>query len=202
LQEYPGKHELTEQGRRKSDGSRPTFASMLQASLANSVHHKGYCTDCNEFKPLSQRKVATGFPEMLALNVSPFEKEHRRLWRCVDEGDTEAWLPAWLHVGNVASSGAVHVSVADASGDPMAYVPPSVARIGTPSEGLPEVLYALVGVIWHIDDPSVKREKTDDPHTHFVAALKVGGDGSFVLPSPTDAHTPQPDDWSGAPMRL
>lgn len=57
LLEYPPKFELTPDGRRKTDKSRPSFASLLQASLCHHTRTKAWCSSCSDYRQLSQRKV-------------------------------------------------------------------------------------------------------------------------------------------------
>lgn len=145
-------------------------------------------------------QVATRFPDMFAINVSPLEKEHRAIWRADDgaESTEQQWIPSWLHVASVTSeAGSLQVTVTDASSDPASLIPPTPGRVGTPAESLPELLYTLVGVVYHIEDPTVKHDKSDDPHTHFVSCLKIGNDGCYVPGSPTDTVTSIDSDWKG-----
>ncbi len=49
---------VSQLGRRKTDGTRPTFDSLLKAGMSQTTKTKAWCSDCADYRQLSQQKVS------------------------------------------------------------------------------------------------------------------------------------------------
>lgn len=66
---------------------RPTFSQILKSSVERQDQMKGWCTKCNRYQQMVQRKTIQSIPSVLVLNAAIQSHEAKLLW------STPNWLP-------------------------------------------------------------------------------------------------------------
>ncbi|KAL1594781.1 poly(A)-specific ribonuclease [Nothophoma quercina] len=79
---YPAKHVM-----KNTRIPRPTFSQILKASVERQDQTRGWCTKCNRYQQMVQRKTIQTIPGVLMLNAAIQSHEAKLLW------STPNWLP-------------------------------------------------------------------------------------------------------------
>lgn len=79
---YPAKHVM-----KNTRIPRPTFSQILKASVERQDQTRGWCTKCNRYQQMVQRKTIHSVPGVLMLNAAIQSHEAKLLW------STPNWLP-------------------------------------------------------------------------------------------------------------
>ncbi|KAJ4359488.1 poly(A)-specific ribonuclease [Didymosphaeria variabile] len=79
---YPAKHVM-----KNARGPRPTFSQILKSSVERQDQMKGWCTKCNRYQQMVQRKTIQSIPGVLMLNAAIQSHEAKLLWSVPN------WLP-------------------------------------------------------------------------------------------------------------
>ncbi|XTI82352.1 PAB-dependent poly(A)-specific ribonuclease subunit PAN2 [Cenococcum geophilum] len=66
---------------------RPTFSQILKASVERQDQTRGWCTKCNRYQQMVQRKTIQSIPVVLMLNAAIQSHEAKQLWSTLN------WLP-------------------------------------------------------------------------------------------------------------
>ncbi|OCK74303.1 PAB-dependent poly(A)-specific ribonuclease-like protein subunit pan2 [Lepidopterella palustris CBS 459.81] len=66
---------------------RPTFSQILKASVERQDQTRGWCTKCNRYQQMVQRKTIQQIPAVLMINAAIQSHEAKQLW------STPNWLP-------------------------------------------------------------------------------------------------------------
>ncbi|KAF9700320.1 hypothetical protein EKO04_001633 [Ascochyta lentis] len=78
---YPAKHVM-----KNTRIPRPTFSQILKASVERQDQTRGWCTKCNRYQQMVQRKTIQTIPGVLMLNAAIQSHEAKLLWS----------IPHWL----------------------------------------------------------------------------------------------------------
>jgi PAB-dependent poly(A)-specific ribonuclease subunit 2 len=79
---YPAKHVM-----KNTRIPRPTFSQILKASVERQDQTRGWCTKCNRYQQMVQRKTIQSVPGALMLNAAIQSHEAKLLWSIPN------WLP-------------------------------------------------------------------------------------------------------------
>ncbi|KAH7093275.1 PAB-dependent poly(A)-specific ribonuclease subunit PAN2 [Paraphoma chrysanthemicola] len=79
---YPAKHVM-----KNTRIPRPTFSQILKASVERQDQTRGWCTKCNRYQQMVQRKTIQSVPGVLILNAAIQSHEAKLLWSIPN------WLP-------------------------------------------------------------------------------------------------------------
>ncbi|RYN40444.1 PAB-dependent poly(A)-specific ribonuclease subunit [Alternaria tenuissima] len=79
---YPAKHVM-----KNTRIPRPTFSQILKASVERQDQTRGWCTKCNRYQQMVQRKTIQSVPGVLMLNAAIQSHEAKLLWSIPN------WLP-------------------------------------------------------------------------------------------------------------
>lgn len=79
---YPAKHVM-----KNTRIPRPTFSQILKASVERQDQTRGWCTKCNRYQQMVQRKTIQTIPGVLMLNAAIQSHEAKLLWSIPN------WLP-------------------------------------------------------------------------------------------------------------
>jgi PAB-dependent poly(A)-specific ribonuclease subunit 2 len=79
---YPAKHVM-----KNTRIPRPTFSQILKASVERQDQTRGWCTKCNRYQQMVQRKTIQSIPGVLMLNTAIQSHEAKLLWSIPN------WLP-------------------------------------------------------------------------------------------------------------
>lgn len=79
---YPAKHVM-----KNTRIPRPTFSQILKASVERQDQTRGWCTKCNRYQQMVQRKTIQSVPGVLILNAAIQSHEAKLLWAIPN------WLP-------------------------------------------------------------------------------------------------------------
>lgn len=79
---YPAKHVM-----KNTRIPRPTFSQILKASVERQDQTRGWCTKCNRYQQMVQRKTIQTIPGVLMLNAAIQSHEAKLLWSVPN------WLP-------------------------------------------------------------------------------------------------------------
>ncbi|KAH3918911.1 PAN2-PAN3 deadenylation complex catalytic subunit PAN2 [Parastagonospora nodorum] len=79
---YPAKHVM-----KNTRIPRPTFSQILKASVERQDQTRGWCTKCNRYQQMVQRKTIQSVPGVLMLNAAIQTHEAKLLWSIPN------WLP-------------------------------------------------------------------------------------------------------------
>jgi PAB-dependent poly(A)-specific ribonuclease subunit 2 len=79
---YPAKHVM-----KNTRIPRPSFSQILKASVERQDQTRGWCTKCNRYQQMVQRKTVQSVPGVLMLNAAIQSHEAKVLW------STPNWLP-------------------------------------------------------------------------------------------------------------
>lgn len=79
---YPAKHVM-----KNTRVPRPTFSQILKASVERQDQTRGWCTKCNRYQQMVQRKTIQSVPGVLMLNAAIQSHEAKLLWAIPN------WLP-------------------------------------------------------------------------------------------------------------
>jgi PAB-dependent poly(A)-specific ribonuclease subunit 2 len=79
---YPAKHVM-----KNTRMARPTFSQILKASVERQDQTRGWCTKCNRYQQMVQRKTIQSVPGVLILNAAIQSHEAKLLWSIPN------WLP-------------------------------------------------------------------------------------------------------------
>lgn len=79
---YPAKHVM-----KNTRIPRPTFSQILKASVERQDQTRGWCTKCNRYQQMVQRKTIQSVPGVLMLNAAIQSHEAKLLWAIPN------WLP-------------------------------------------------------------------------------------------------------------
>ncbi|KAJ4295515.1 poly(A)-specific ribonuclease [Kalmusia sp. IMI 367209] len=79
---YPAKHVM-----KNARGPRPTFSQILKSSVERQDQTRGWCTKCNRYQQMVQRKTIQSIPGVLMLNAAIQSHEAKLLWSIPN------WLP-------------------------------------------------------------------------------------------------------------
>uniref|UniRef100_UPI00046208E1 PAB-DEPENDENT POLY(A)-SPECIFIC RIBONUCLEASE SUBUNIT PAN2 n=1 Tax=Neurospora crassa TaxID=5141 RepID=UPI00046208E1 len=126
---------------------RITFSQVLKAGLENEAVNKGYCTKCQRYQNLDQRKIIFNIPAVLALCTEITTAEHRKLW------STPGWLPE--EIGIIVDQGHVYCYEGD---DLKLHLNRGIHNI---------TVYSLVGTVVNVETKSPQK-------SHLVATVNVG----------------------------
>ncbi|KAF1911381.1 PAB-dependent poly(A)-specific ribonuclease subunit PAN2 [Ampelomyces quisqualis] len=89
---YPAKHVM-----KNTRIPRPTFSQILKASVERQDQTRGWCTKCNRYQQMVQRKTIQSVPGVLMLNAAIQSHEAKLLWSIPN------WLPQ--EVGIIVDQG-------------------------------------------------------------------------------------------------
>ncbi|KAL7770324.1 hypothetical protein CFE70_000257 [Pyrenophora teres f. teres 0-1] len=89
---YPAKHVM-----KNTRIPRPTFSQILKASVERQDQTRGWCTKCNRYQQMVQRKTIQSVPGVLMLNAAIQSHEAKLLWSMPN------WLPQ--EVGIIVDQG-------------------------------------------------------------------------------------------------
>lgn len=123
---------------------RITFSQVLKAGLENEAVNKGYCTKCQRYQNLDQRKIIFNIPAVLALCTEITTAEHRKLW------STPGWLPE--EIGIIVDQGHVYCYEGD---DLKLHLNRGIHNI---------TVYSLVGTVVNVETKSPQK-------SHLVATV-------------------------------
>ncbi|KAJ4371394.1 poly(A)-specific ribonuclease [Neocucurbitaria cava] len=89
---YPAKHVM-----KNTRIPRPTFSQILKASVERQDQTRGWCTKCNRYQQMVQRKTIQTIPGVLMLNAAIQSHEAKLLWS----------IPHWLpqEIGIIVDQG-------------------------------------------------------------------------------------------------
>ncbi|KAI4925267.1 poly(A)-specific ribonuclease [Alternaria conjuncta] len=138
---YPAKQVM-----RNTRIARPTFSQILKASVERQDQTRGWCTKCNRYQQMVQRKTIQSVPGVLMLNAAIQSHEAKLLW------STPNWLPQ--EIGIIVDQGQFYCFEGQ---DLKLHLQRGVHQI---------MVYELVGVVADIN--SGERQKP-----HLVATINT-----------------------------
>jgi PAB-dependent poly(A)-specific ribonuclease subunit 2 len=138
---YPAKHVM-----KNTRIPRPTFSQILKASVERQDQTRGWCTKCNRYQQMVQRKTIQSVPGVLMLNAAIQTHESKQLW------STPNWLPQ--EIGIIVDEGQFYCFEGQ---DLKLHLQRGVHHI---------TVYELIGVVSDINSG-------DQQKTHLVATINT-----------------------------